>query len=152
MKIFRSIFLCCAGKGTIVRQHYGVWLSILAFGFLASSTAGLAQVAGRNVTGTWKFFVGPRPPDGRLGTLQLKQDGDKLTGKVTLPGGMSTEIQDGKVTEKGISFFIQPRPNALRIYHVGEVAGDTIKGKTEYEAPGGARRPHFDWEAHRAAD
>jgi hypothetical protein len=135
-----------------MRQQGGVWPAVLAFGLLAGSTAGLAEVAGQDVTGTWMFFVGPRPPDGRLGTLQLKQDGDKLTGKVTLPGGMSTEIQDGKVTETGISFFIQPGANGPKIYHTGAVVGDTIKGKTEFEPPGGGRRPHFDWEAQRAAD
>jgi hypothetical protein len=135
-----------------MRQQGGVWRAILAFGLLMGCTAGLAAVAGKGVTGTWKFFVGPRPPDSRLGTLQLKQEGDKLTGTVTLPGGMSTEIQEGKIKENGISFFIQPRPNGPKVYHTGEVTGDTIKGTTVFESPGGVKRPHFDWEAHRAAD
>jgi hypothetical protein len=134
-----------------MRQRGGVWAAILAFGLLTDCTAGLAEVAGKDITGTWEFFVGPRPPDDCLGTLQLKQDGDKLTGTVTLPGGMSAEIQEGKVTEKGISFFIQPRANGPEVYHTGEVIGDTIKGKTEFEPAGGVKRPHFDWEAHRAA-
>jgi hypothetical protein len=136
----------------IMKRQVDVWRAILVFALLTSGTASLAEAPPPDVTGNWKFFVGPRPPDGRLGTLQLKQDGDKLTGTITLPGGMTTEIQDGRVTEKGITFFIQPRASAAKIYHMGEVTGDTIKGKTEFEPPGGARRPHFDWEAQRAAN
>lgn len=129
-----------------------VGLVVLALGLLAGGLAGRAEAAGEGVTGTWKFFVGPRPPDGRLATLRLKQEGEKLTGKVTLPGGMSQEIQAGKVTKDRISFFIQPSPNGPKIYHSGEVVGDTIKGKTEFEPPGGPKRPHFDWQADRADD
>jgi hypothetical protein len=135
-----------------MRSQRGVWSAVLAFGVLTGGTAGLAEAAGKSVTGTWKFFVRPRPPDGRMATLQLKQDGDKLTGKATLPGGMSVEIRDGKVTDKWISFFIQPRPNGPKVYHTGEVIGDTIKGKTEIQPPGGPKRPHFDWEAQRDGD
>ena len=127
-----------------------VRLVILAFGLSTCGMVGLAEAAGKDATGTWKFFVGPRPPDERLGTLQLKQDGDKLTGNATLPGGKSLEIQDGKVTEEGIFFFIQPGANGPKIYHNGKVDGDTIKGKTEMELPGKPKRPHFDWEAQRA--
>jgi hypothetical protein len=136
----------------IMSRPTRVRLLILAFGLWTGGMAGLAEAAGKDVTGTWKFFVGQRPPDGRLATLELKQDGDKLTGKVTLPGGMSQEIQGGKVTEQGISFFIQPRANGPKIHHTGEVVGDTIEGKTEFEPPGGPRRPHFDWQAERTAD
>jgi hypothetical protein len=129
-----------------------VRLVILTVGLLAGGGAGLAEAADENVAGKWSFFVGPRPPDGRLAKLELKQDGGKLTGKVTLPGGKSQEIQDGKVTGKEISFFLQPSPNGAKVYHKGEVDGDTIKGKTEIEPPGGPKRPHFDWKAERATD
>ena len=129
-----------------------VRLVILTFGLLAGGVAGLAESADENVAGKWSFFVGPRPPDGRLAMLELKQDGDKVTGKVTLPGGMSQEIQAGKVKGKEISFFIQPSPKGPKVYHTGEVVGDTIKGKTQVEPPGGQKRPHFDWQAKRDAD
>ena len=129
-----------------------VRLVILTVGLLAGGVAGPVQADDVKVAGTWTFFVGPRPPDGRLAKLELKQDGAKLTGKVTLPGGKSQEIQDGKVAGKEISFFIQPSPNGAKVHHKGEVDGDTIKGKTEFEPPGGPKKPHFDWKAERAAD
>ena len=135
-----------------MRRYVGVRVAVLAIGLWASGTAGIAGAADKDLTGTWKFFVGPRPADGRLATLQLKQEGEKLTGKVILPGGMTQEIQDGKVTEKGVSFFLQFKANGAKVYHTGDVVGDTIKGKTEFEPPGGPKRPHFNWEAQRAAD
>jgi hypothetical protein len=127
-------------------------LAVLAIGVWAGGTAGIADAAGKDLTGTWMYFVGPRPADGRLATLQLKQEGEKLTGKVVLPGGMSQEIQGGKVTEKGVSFFLQFGANGVKLHHTGDVDGDTIKGKTEFEPPGGPKRPHLDWEAQRADD
>jgi hypothetical protein len=137
---------------TVMRRPTRVWPVILALGLLAGGTAGLAEAAGKDVAGTWRFFVGPRPPDGRLAKLELKQDGDKLTGKVTLPGGMTQEIRDGKVTDKGVSFFIQVGADGPKVYHTGAVVGDTLKGKTEFERPGGPRRPHLDWQAERVVN
>ena len=90
---------------TTVRRRVGVRLLVLAIGLWAGGAAGIADAAEKDLTGTWTYFVGPRPADGRLATLQLKQDGEKLTGKVVLPGGQSQEIQGGTVTEKGVSFF-----------------------------------------------
>lgn len=126
-----------------------VRVAILVLGLLAFGMEGFAETAGKDATGTWKCFVGPRPADDRLGTLELKQEGDKLTGKFTIPGTRSVEIKDGKVTDDEIFFVIQPGPNAPKIYHKGKIDGDTIKGKTELERPGKPKQPHFDWEANR---
>jgi hypothetical protein len=129
-----------------------VGLVIVTFGLLAAGVTGPAVAAEKDVNGTWSYFVGPRPPDGRLARLVLKREGEKLTGKVTLPGGKSQEIQGGRVTGDRISFFIQLGPNGAKVHHSGEVTGDTIKGKTEFEPPGGPKRAHFDWHAERTAD
>jgi hypothetical protein len=126
-------------------------LAIVAICLSAGATASTGD-DGRSVAGKWKFFVGPRPVDGRLGTLEFAQEGDKLTGKVVLPGGMSSEIREGKVTANKVSFVVQPRPGGPKIHHVGEVSGDTIRGRTEFEPPGQPKRAHFDWQAERAAD
>lgn len=133
-------------------RRIGVRLAVLAIGVGLSAVAGIAQEVGGDLTGTWTFFVNQRPPDGRLGRLQFKQDGEKLTGKAVLPNGQSQEIQEGRVTMNQVSFVIQFRPDGPRIHHSGEVAGDTIKGMTEFERPGEPKRPHFKWEAQRVAE
>jgi hypothetical protein len=135
-----------------MRRRVCVRLAVLAIGLWAAGTVWAADPAVSDVTGKWKFFVGPRPADGRRATMELKQEGDKLTGKVILPGGMTQEIQDGKVTAKKITFFLQLGPKGAKVYHSGDVVGDKIKGKTEFEPPGKPRRAHFDWEAERATD
>ena len=131
-----------------MRGQTCVRLVILAFGLLAGN---LGTRRGLERTSRDLEVSSGRPPV-RWVTSELKQEGAKLTGKVTLPGGMSQEIQDGKVTGEVISFFIQPRANGPKVYHTGEVVGDTIKGVTEFEPPGGPRRPHFDWQAERVVD
>jgi hypothetical protein len=134
-----------------MRRNYGVRLAILAVGVWAAGTIGVADDGEKSLTGNWTYFVGPRPADGRLATLQLKQEGDKLTGKVVLPGGMTQDIHEGKVEGKHLSFVVQLR-NGAKVHHAGDVAGDMIKGKTEFEPPGKPKRPHLDWEARPAAD
>lgn len=126
-------------------------LTVLALGLWLVGMVEVVQADEKGATGTWTLVVEPRPPDGRLATLKLKQDGDKLTGTVTLPGGQSSEIQDGKITGSRISFFIEPMPNGPKIHHMGTLTGDTIKGKLEFERDG-KRRPGLDWEAKRVAD
>lgn len=134
-----------------MKRSTEIRLAILAIGLLAGGLSSMGA-EGPNVAGKWEFFVGPRPADGHLGTLELKQAGDKLTGKVVLPGGMATEIQEGKLTADKVSFFIQPRPGGPKVHHVGQVKGDTIKGQTEIEPPGEPKRAHFDWQADRVGD
>ena len=122
-----------------------------AFGFVPT-----ARAAEKNATGTWKWTTSGRGGgQGREVTLKLKQDGDKLTGKILGSGNNGdTEISDGKVKGDEISFNVvrKTRNGQERTtkYH-GKLDGDTIKGKSESEGRNGQTREN-DWEAKRAKD
>jgi len=134
-----------------MNRRMRIRLVVLAISLWASQAMGVAAAAETDLTGDWTIVIGPPPRDGRLATLRLKQEGDKLTGKVVLPGGKSLEIEDGKVAKNRVSF-LQVSPAGAKLYFVGDVAGNTIKGQTEIEPPGKPKRAHFDWEARRIAD
>jgi hypothetical protein len=105
----------------------------------------------KGITGAWKVSIEVRGKAGPPGTLKLKQDGEKVTGTMTLPGGMSAEVRDGKFVDGKLSFFVQPGPNGPKIHHLGKLNGDAIKGKLEFERDGN-KRPGQDWEAKRVLD
>lgn len=134
-----------------MKRQVGVRLAVLVIGLWASHAAGVAAAADADLTGNWTIVIGTPPPDGRLATLRLKQEGDKFTGKVVLPGGKSLEIEDGKVAKNRVSF-VQVFPGGAKLYFVGDATGNTIKGQTEIEPLGKPKRAHFDWEARRIAD
>jgi hypothetical protein len=85
-----------------------------------------------DLTGSWKYSI--ETPNGAIEqTLVLKQDGDKLTGKVVSPRG-ETEIKDGKVKGNEFEFTVE-RPGrgggaAVAVPYKGKMDGDTIKGST----------------------
>ena len=123
-------------------------------------TIGFAPTVGaadkKEATGTWKWKTpGRGGAEGREVTLKLKQDGDKLTGKILGSGNnQDTEISDGKVKGDELSFNVvrKTRSGQERTtkYH-GKLDGDTIKGKSETEGRNGQTR-ETDWEAKRAKD
>ena len=78
-------------------------------------------------------------------TFDLKSDGDKLTGTVSMAFGdrepRTSEIKDGKIDGNKFSFktvFSTPNGEFTTTYE-GTVEGDTLKGTTSRE--GGEGRP-----------
>jgi hypothetical protein len=125
------------------------WLGVLALGLaIAWLSAGVRaedkKPAG-SVTGTWKSTF--KTPDGKSFEIiyKLKQEGEKLTGTVTGPGGRETKIEEGKVKDGKVSFQVtrERDGNKFTIKYEGELSGDAIKGKAEV---GDRSR---DWEAKR---
>lgn len=104
MKIFRSL----------------VCVAVMACGVL------LAQDA--KLTGKWKMALetphGPMP-----GALQLKQDGDKLTGSVDVEHMGSMPLV-GETDGKKISFSIEIQASQ-KVTFTGTVAGDKMSGSME---------------------
>lgn len=85
-----------------------------------------------DVTGAWKGEVkGPNGESLQL-TFNFKQDGAKLTGAVTGPGG-DLPISDGKVDGDKISFAVAV--NGVTIQHDGVVSADQIKLTTKASDP-----------------
>lgn len=153
--------------------------------------AGLATATlAADATGTWKWTQAGRgggaggagggagngaAAAGREVTLKLTQDGEKLTGTLTMPafggrrgggdnGGAATsqpapvDIKDGKIDKDGnLSFTVSrtmtpPGGDSTTIVtkYSGKLDGDTIKGKSETDFNGNVREQTF--EAKRAKE
>jgi hypothetical protein len=94
------------------------------------------------LVGTWKMtiHVGERTVEG---TLELKMDGDKLTGTLTGSNGRDQQLDEVTFKNGELSFSIPRERNGQKrvIKFNGKVTGDTMKGKAD---PG-------EWEAKRAS-
>ncbi len=116
-------------------------LRILMIGCLAA-----AAIWAADVTGKWTAEM-----QGRNGSMtvnmNLKADGDKLTGTVSGRNG-DTDITDGKVDGDNISFKVVREFNGNQVTSVykGKVDGDTIHFSMTMEGGnmGGGRPREFD--------
>ena len=121
-------------------------LALLAF---------LPQLQAADATGTWSWTTpGRQGGEPRKSTLTLKAEGEKLTGKLAMPGrqgaaAIETEITDGKIKGNELSFTLKREwgGNTIVIKYSGKLEGDTIKGKTEFDRGGEVMTR--DWEAKR---
>lgn len=105
-----------------------------------------AQAADPNGTWQWTF----ERPQGEVEVkLDLKAEGEKLTGKV-YSGERETEITDGTFKDDEVTFkTVRERDgNKFTMTYKGKVEGDKITGTVEFQTPDQTRsRP---WEASRA--
>jgi hypothetical protein len=125
---------------------------LLVFGLAALVLGGDTRAADKaDATGTWTWNFTRQNGDKVEITLKLKQDGDKLTGTITGPGGNETEIKEGKVDGDKVSFNVVREFNGetRTMKYNGTQSGDTIKGKSSFEVNGESRER--DWEATRAS-
>lgn len=120
----------------------------MKFRLLLLSCALVAASFAADVTGKWTYEM-----QGRQGamtsTLNLKADGNTLTGTVSGRGG-ETEISDGKIDGDNLSFTVVREFNDRKITmkYTGTVTGDGIKFKVEAE---GSDRPAREFVAKRAS-
>ena len=131
-----------------------LWRSImlrpLCFAFAAATAlvvlAGTARAADPN--GTWKWtLTGPNGQEFQA-SATLKQEGDKLTGKVTR-GEMSTDISDGTFKDDEVAFTVMRERNGQKFTakYKGKVEGDALKGKIDIKF--GDNERSVDWNATR---
>lgn len=115
-------------------------LNILLLAAAASSA-----FAAENAEGTWKWSL-----TGQTGetTLNLKQDGQKLTGSYTNQFGKA-DIADGAFKDETVAFKVNREFNgqAFVIKYSGKLSGDKITGKCEFDVNGQTRA--LDWNAKR---
>jgi hypothetical protein len=145
--------------GHVVSTRYQGKLSgDLIKGTIESDWSGASQTypweakhVSAEATGTWEWdlqFREARFP----AKLTLKQEGEKLTGKLGFSGRRSSDIKDGKIRKGRLSFTVERDRDGFRIvsfYH-GKLDADTIEGKIESDWNGTLRTN--DWRAHRVSD
>src|SRR5262245_20680 len=120
---------------------------------LAALVGGVAATGGADdkkadATGTWKWVR--KSPDGQESeaTASLKQEGNKLTGKVTTEAG-EINIKNGTVVDGNVSFeiSIDAGGSEIHVKFTGKLQGDGIKGKAEITRDGNTMTR--DWEPKR---
>ncbi|HEV3444189.1 MAG TPA: hypothetical protein VG099_06070 [Gemmataceae bacterium] len=126
------------------------WLKLLAIVALLGFCCGMLQAEDKkaSATGTWKWTRKNQNGDEQQLKVKLKQDGDKLTGKLTGPMGNEVEIKEGKVKDGEVSFQVTFDRDGTEItakFH-GKMEGDKITGKVE------VNDRTLDWEPTRAKD
>jgi hypothetical protein len=129
--------------------------AVLALGGISNTSA---QDKAADATGNWTWTVPGR--DGgteRKMTLALKQDGEKLTGKLSSPGrdggaARETEITDGSVKGEDVTFSVTREFNGTKrtSKYAGKLSADAIKGKVESKDREGNDQSR-DWTAKREA-
>ena len=128
--------------------------AILALGPLSVASA---EDKAASATGTWTWSTPGR--DGgaeRKFSLTLKQDGEKLTGKLKTPGRdgavTETEISDGSVKGADVAFSVtrELSGNKMTSKYTGKLTADAITGKIESKDRDGNDRSR-DWTAKREA-
>ena len=121
---------------------------ILATGILVQARAEDKKI---DPSGTYSWtFPGRNGGPDRTNTLTLKQEGNKLTGKLTAPGRNgenTTDITDGKVTGSDVSFCVVRtfNDNTFTNKYSGTFSDGTIKGKMDFVRDGETQTR--DWEA-----
>lgn len=117
-------------------------LRVLLIGCLAA-----AAIWAADVTGKWTYEMQGRNGNTMTTTMNLKQDGDKLTGSISGRNG-DTDITDGKVDGDNISFKVvrEFNGNQMTSSYKGKVDGDTIHFSMTMEGGnmGGGQPRTFD--------
>ena len=103
--------------------------------------------ASTGVTGNWHYQINLGGNDLDL-LLSLKQEGDKVTGKVSV-ADFELPISEGKIAGNAISFTVAVDRDDMKFTskYKGAVAGDTIKGKIHSDR--GGQDHEYDWNATR---
>jgi hypothetical protein len=99
-----------------------------------------------DATGTWTWKFQRQDGEEVTNTLKVKQDGEKLTGKLDAFGS-EVDVQDGKVEKDGNVSFKVVRDfggNEVTIKYKGKLDGDTMKLTSEFERDGEVRKREFE--------
>ncbi len=99
-----------------------------------AAAAAAASSAVPTVAGKWKVSSKDAEGNTMKVTIELKQDGEKLTGQLWLENGDGAPISDGKVKGNEVSFKLE----ADGTYEIsGTVDGNSISGS--YKTPNGSK-------------
>lgn len=142
-------------KRKLANLTYFAFCTVLALGGITTASAEEKELS---ATGTWTWTTPGRDGgEGRKMTLELKQDGEKLTGKLSSPGrdggaARDTEIADGSVKGTDVTFSVTREFNGNKFTskYIGKLSADAITGKIEAKDRDGNDRSR-DWTAKKEA-
>src|SRR6266540_1707691 len=122
------------------RLVYALSALVCALILTASATA-----QSPNVTGDWDVTINS-PQGARTGQLSLKQDGEKMTGKIKNQRGETPLEGEVKGKEIKFKYTVKLQDQDLVISMSGNIDGDAMKGDADF---GGLAQG--DWNAKRAS-
>ena len=95
---------------------------------------------------TWTLDIGPQP--GKV-TIDVKQDGKRLTAVLITPDGEKVKPKEFIVKENKVTIRIERKRGlfTFKLTHEGELKGDSIRG--EFTASGGPLKKQGNWQASR---
>jgi hypothetical protein len=99
---------------------------------IAMLAAVTALALGADLTGRWKG----RSESGRDVVLNLRAEGQKLTGTVTVDSGKEREISNGKVEGDAFSFHMPSEYGGTTLVVKGKLKGDELHLRIESESFG----------------
>ena len=113
-------------------------------GLMTLAVAATAWAAAVDGKWTWK---GGQNQD-QVMILEVKQDGEKLTGTLTR-GDQQTEIKEGTIKGSDVAFVVVRTVNGQERRHSfkGKLDGDTIKGEIAFTTQNGDQKR--EWTATR---
>jgi hypothetical protein len=105
-----------------------------------------------DATGKWTAEMQGRGGNTMTVTMNLKAEGDKLTGTISGRNG-ETEISDGKIDGNNLSFTVVREFNGNKVTqnYKGKLDGDVIHFSMTMEGGQGGNMPAREFDAKRAA-
>jgi serine/threonine protein kinase len=101
------------------------------------------------LAGTWKLTMGGPGKEAPEMTLKFKREVNKLTGSIAFRDGRDWPIEDIQYRDGRLAFKLvrEGKGKKWTMKYEGEVAGDTIKGKIEFD-----NSRQVNWEAKRVKE
>lgn len=118
-----------------MRTRSIVWMMLFAL----LAVGAHAAEAKANLTGTWKSSFQNNNGETVEITMTLAQQGDKVSGTITGPGGREIPFQDGVVKGDEVTFQVTregQNGGKFTMVSKGKLEGDTLKGATEFKREG----------------
>ena len=121
----------------MTRRDWATIILVMLFASLIVKTQGTLG-AENNATGKWTWSQIFKNGEAGVSTLDLKQEGKKLSGTFSFSGGAVEPIRNGKVENGKISFDIERTvPAGLIKTHIsGTIKDDTFEMKWDPERNG----------------
>ncbi len=107
--------------------------SVINWGVLALMCLFAVAAFAADVNGKWTYEMTTPNGDKREGTLNLKAEGEKLTGTVSGMRG-ETPISDGKISGDDISFAVVRSRDGqeFKMLYKGKVVGNELKLNVQF--------------------